>query len=106
MYFRTRAVSLRRARVEVDEADDGGDAARGLGDRLHRALVGLEELRVLDEVADAVAGQRQFRRDDEVGAFAAAAAAIASRIFAVLPSMSALVGLIWARATRMPSIAW
>ena len=42
--------------------------ARRRGDALQRALVGLEERRVLDQVADAIAGQRQLGRDDDVGA--------------------------------------
>jgi hypothetical protein len=41
------------------------------GDLLHRPLVGVEESRLLDEIADAVAGQRHLGCDDDVGALAA-----------------------------------
>ena len=62
-----RAVVVALVQVEVDEADHGGDAARRLRDALDRPLVGGEEVGVLDEVADAVTGQRHLRRDDQVG---------------------------------------
>ncbi len=61
LYLRIVPLSFFADAIDVDEADDGGDAARGRGDRLHRALVGLEKRGVLDQVADAVARQRHFR---------------------------------------------
>ena len=63
-----RALIVGRRRVVVDEADDRRDAARCRRDLLQRALVGREERRVLDQIADAVAGQRQLGGDDDVGA--------------------------------------
>ena len=64
--FPDRAAVVARGRVEIDEADDGRDPARGLRDALHGELVRFEEPRVFDEVADAIAGQRHFGRDEEV----------------------------------------
>ena len=65
--FPDRAAFVARREVEIDEAHDRGDAAGGLGNPQHRALVGREEPRVLDEVPDAIAGQRHFRRHEYVG---------------------------------------
>ena len=63
-----RAVLVAGAGGDVDEADDGGDAGGGSSNPLHCRLVGLEEAGVLDEVADAIAGQRHLGRDQQLGA--------------------------------------
>jgi hypothetical protein len=60
-------VIVARGGVVIDESDDGCDPPGGGGDPLHRVFVGLHEPVVFHQVADAVAGQRHFRRHDEVG---------------------------------------
>ncbi len=52
--------------IEIDEAEDGGDAARRRGNPPDRPFVGGKEIGVLDEVADAVAGDDHLRRDQQV----------------------------------------
>ena len=61
-----RAVVVALVQVEVDEPDHRGDALRRLRDARDRPLVGAEEVGVFDQVADAVAGQRHLRRDDQI----------------------------------------
>ena len=53
--------------IVVDEADDGGDVARGCRNPRDRQVVGLQEIRVLDQIADAVSGQPHFGSDDQIG---------------------------------------
>ena len=78
------------------------------GDLLHGPAVGLDEVALQVEVLGRVAGHAELREDGEVGALGAGAA-IHSETFAALASMSPTVGLICARATRMPAncrLAW
>jgi hypothetical protein len=56
-----RAAVAARVAVEVNEADDGGDAVRRRGNALQGPLVRRQEAAILDQIADAVAGQRWRR---------------------------------------------
>ena len=63
--------------VGIDEADDGGDAAqRLLNDALEGPQVIEDEAAAQQQVLGRVAGQRQLREGDEVGAEVAGAVGV------------------------------
>jgi hypothetical protein len=62
--------------LAVDEANDAGDAAQAFGDALQRFEVVVDETAAHEEIFRRVAGQRELRVGDDVGAELAGARAV------------------------------
>ena len=68
--FRAHRARVREVAVEPGRPDEGDASVRGAGDLLERVARGPHEPGPEKEVLGRVAGDRELREDDEIGAFA------------------------------------